>query len=109
MTSIAKTPDAKPTLHPEFVKNMVRTFDDPDEHGVHMLFNEWWAHAPDATIEGYPKAIVPVMDAISRGWQLGRSVENLQFARWEDAFEEPLATVRPRYGLPPEGVSTQGA
>jgi ubiquinone biosynthesis protein Coq4 len=244
MTSTANTPGDKPTLHPEFVKSMVRTFNDPDEHGVHMLFNEWWARAPDATIEGYlqglratpgaekfleerffapqitledlgampagsvgrgyyefltghgleknlatnykmlhdfmaksgqldrmpeelkyaiirgfqihdiqhvitgytpsgldelalqafclaqlqfpyfgmwmsttttrmtflqPGSIVPVMDAISRGWQLGRSVRNLQLERWEDSFEEPLAAVRPHYGLPPEGVPTQGA
>ena len=229
----------KPTLHPEFVANLVRTFNDPDEHGVHMLFNEWWAHAPHATIEGYlegiratpgakefleerffapqitledlgampegsvgrgyhefltrngleknlatnyemlhdfmaksgqldrmpddlkyaiirgfqihdilhvitgytpsgldelalqafclaqlqfpyfgmwmsttttrmtflePHAIVPVMDAISSGWRRGRSVSNLQLERWEERFAEPLASVRPRYGLPGEGV-----
>ena len=35
----------KPTLHPQFVENMVRTFNDSDEHGVHLLFNEWWAKA----------------------------------------------------------------
>jgi ubiquinone biosynthesis protein Coq4 len=43
----------KPTLHPEFVKNLVRTFEDSDEHGVHLLFNEWWPYAPDVTIERY--------------------------------------------------------
>jgi ubiquinone biosynthesis protein Coq4 len=235
----ATQPAEKPTLHPEFVKNMVRTFNDSDEHGVHMLFNEWWPHAPDVTIERYlenfratagadaflderylaepigldelaampegsvgrgyhafltengleknlatnykmlhdfmaksgqldrmpddlkyaiirgfqihdilhvitgytpgplheltlqafclaqlqfpyfgmwmstttsrmtflqPDAIVPVMDAISSGWQLGRSVSNLQFERWEALFGEPLADVRPRYGIAPEGV-----
>jgi ubiquinone biosynthesis protein Coq4 len=240
---MASAEETNPTLHPEFVKKMVRTFNDPDEHGVHMLFNEWWAFAPDATIEGYvkgiratpgakefleaqffapqitleeleampegtvgrgyydfvtengleknlatnyemlhdfmaksgqldrmpddlkyaiirgfqihdllhvvtgytpsgldelalqafclaqlqfpyfgiwmsttttrmtflqPEAIVPVMDAITGGWQLGRSVSNLQFERWEETFHEPLATVRPRYGLPAEGVA-QGA
>jgi ubiquinone biosynthesis protein COQ4 len=51
-----------------------------------------------------PDSIVPVMDAISRGWQLGRSVENLQFERWARSFEEPLAPLRPRYGLAPEGI-----
>jgi ubiquinone biosynthesis protein Coq4 len=51
-----------------------------------------------------PDSIVPVMDAISRGWQLGRSVENLQFERWERFFEEPLADLRLRYGLAPEGI-----
>jgi ubiquinone biosynthesis protein Coq4 len=239
---MASSDPAKPTLHPDFVTNLVRTFNDPDDHGVHMLFNEWWAHAPDATIEGYlegiratsgakeyleaghfapqitleelgampegsvgrgyhefltkngleknlatnykmlhdfmaksgqldrmpdplkysiirgfqihdllhvitgytphgldelalqafclaqlqfpyfgmwmsttttrmtflePRSIVPVMDAIASGWQLGRSVPNLQFERWEDLFPEPLAEVRPRYGLPAEGVPSQ--
>jgi len=229
----------KPTLHPEFVKSMVRTFNDSDEHGVHLLFNEWWAHAPGVTIERYlegfrktpgadrflaerffaepitlealeampagsvgrgyydfltkngleknlatnyevlhdlmakaghldrmpeelkyaisrgfqihdllhvitgytssglhelslqafclaqlqfpyfgmwmatttsrmtflqPDSIVPVMDAISGGWRLGRQVQNLQFERWEERFEAPLAETRPRYGIPPQGL-----
>jgi len=229
----------KPTLHPEFVKNMVRTFNDSDEHGVHLLFNEWWQHAPDVTIERYlekfratpgakgfledrffaepielddlaampegsigrgyhefltdngleknlatnykmlhdfiaksgqidrmpedlkyaiirgfqihdilhvitgytpdglhelalqafclaqlqfpyfgmwmatttsrmtflqPDGIVPVMDAISSGWRLGREISNLQFEKWERMFEESLAAVRPRYGVPSDGV-----
>lgn len=53
MSAAAKTRHAKPTLHPEFVEKMVRTFNDSDEHGVHLLFNEWWPHAPDVTIERY--------------------------------------------------------
>lgn len=232
--------EGKPSLHPEFVKNMVRTFNDSDEHGVHLLFNEWWPHAPQETIDAYlagframagadafleqrflaeqntlegleampdgsvgrgyfeflsangletnlaanykllhehvlkggqldrmpddmkyaiirgfqihdilhvitgytpsgldelalqafclaqlqfpyfgmwmatttsrmtflqPGSIVPVMDAISSGWQFGRAVKNLQFERWEDLFEEPLVEVRPRYGLAPEGMA----
>lgn len=230
---------AKPTLHPEFVENMVRTFNDSDEHGVHLLFNEWWAHAPDLTIESYlgnlralpgaaeflaeryfaesisldalaampkesvgrsyhdfltengldenlatnykklhdavaasgqlermpadmtyavirgfqihdilhvitgytpssldelslqafclaqlqfpyfgmwiatttsrmtflqPDGIVPVMNAITDGWHYGRTVRNLQFEKWESMFEEPLAVVRGRYGVAPEGM-----
>ncbi len=164
---------AKRTLHPEFVKNMVRTFDDPDEHGVHMLFNEWWPHAPDDTIERYLEgfretpgaktfleeryfsepieletlAAMPegslgrgyhafltdngleknlatnyemlhdymaksgqldrmpddMKFAIIRGWQRGRAIENLQFEKWEAMLEEPLAELRPRYGIAPEG------
>ncbi|HVO25386.1 MAG TPA: Coq4 family protein [Candidatus Margulisiibacteriota bacterium] len=53
MSALAKAPNSKPTLHPVFVQNMVRTFNDSDEHGVHLLFNEWWPHAPDFTIERY--------------------------------------------------------
>ncbi len=231
--------DARPSLLPEFVKSMVRTFNDSNEHGVHLLFNEWWPYAPDRTIERYldgfraapgadtfladryfadpitlesleampegsvgrgywqfltengleknlatnyktlhdfmarsgqldrmpeelkyaiirgfqihdllhvltgytssalaelalqafclaqlqfpyfgmwmatttasmtflqPDAIVPVMDAISSGWQNGRRVSNLQFEKWEQEFEAPLTDVRERYGIPPEGV-----
>ncbi len=224
----------KPTLHPQFVENMVRTFNDSDEHGVHLLFNEWWAHAPDFTIERYlanfsaqpgaevfleeryfappvtlealaampagslgrgyfgfltdngleknlatnyellhnavaakgrldrmpaelkyavirgfqihdllhvitgygsspldelalqafclaqlqfpyfgiwmatttsrmtflqPDAIVPVMDAISQGWQFGRRAKCLQFEKWESAFGEPLPLARARFDI----------
>ncbi len=229
----------KPRLHPDFVEKMVQTFDDPQAHGVHLLFNEWWATAPEITIERYldgfsktpgakafleagyladpielatleampagslgrsyfeflthngleknlatnyaqlhefmsakgrldrmpadlkyaiirgfqihdllhvvtgytpsslhelelqafclaqlqfpyfgmwmatttsrmtflePDGIVPVMDAISRGWRLGRETQNLQLERWEDRFEEPLAEIRVQFGLPAEGV-----
>lgn len=53
MSAGAKLPNSKPKLHPDFVARMVRTFNDPDEHGVHLLFNEWWPHAPEITIERY--------------------------------------------------------
>lgn len=43
----------RPELDPAFVPKMVRTFNDSDEHGVHLLFNEWWPHAPEHTIERY--------------------------------------------------------
>jgi ubiquinone biosynthesis protein Coq4 len=239
MSTSAAASNDEPTLHPEFVKNMVRTFNDSDEHGVHLLFNEWWAHAPEVTIQRYlenfratpgaegflaerhfaetitleeleampagsvgrgyhafltengleknlatnyrmlhdfmaqsgqldrmpeelkyaiirgfqihdllhvitgytpdgldelalqafclaqlqfpyfgmwmatttsrmaflqPDGIIPVMDAISSGWWLGRQVQNLQFEKWDQKFAEPLAAVRPRYGLPAEGI-----
>jgi hypothetical protein len=31
----------------EFAPLLLRTFADPAEHGVHLLVNEWWQHAPD--------------------------------------------------------------
>lgn len=227
---------SKPTLQPDFVKKMVRTFNDPDEHGVHLLFNEWWTHAPQSAIDRYlagllettgadaflaehhfaapislealgampdgsvgrgycdflvrngleknlatnymmlhravaaagqldrmpadmkysiirgfqihdilhvltgytssgldelalqafclaqlqfpyfgmwmatttsrmtflrPESIVPVMDAITAGWQHGRRTPNLQFGKWEAHFAEPLAMVRERHGITP--------
>ena len=44
---------AVPRLHPKLVEKMVRTFNDSNEHGVHLLFNEWWPYAHDHTIERY--------------------------------------------------------
>lgn len=239
MSEAPENEGQQPTLHPDFVENMVQTFNDSDAHGVHLLFNEWWPHAPEITIERYlanfqatpgareflderhlpepirleelaamppgsvgrgyhefltsngleknlatnyqmlhdymaasgqldrmpddlkyaiirgfqihdilhvitgytpdgldelalqafclaqlqfpyfgmwmatttsrmtflqPDAIVPVMDAISSGWKSGRDVENLQFEKWEELFAEPLAEVRPRFGVPAQGV-----
>lgn len=51
-----------------------------------------------------PDSIAPIMDAITEGWQFGRQVESLAFERWESMLEEPLADLRPRYGIRPEGL-----
>ena len=48
-----------------------------------------------------PELIEPMMDAIADGWQLGRSVRNIQAERWEEMLAEPLAEVRARYGITP--------
>jgi len=41
----------------EFAGPLLATFNDPDAHGVHLLFNEWWQHAPaevkDAYVDGF--------------------------------------------------------
>ena len=240
MSEAVADTEGKPTLHPDFVEKMVLTFNDSDNHGVHLLFNEWWPTAPQSAIDAYvanfkampgaaefladgffaeqntlealeampegsvgrgyyrfltengletnlatnykqlhdfmagsgqldrmpdeikyaiirgfqihdllhvitgytpsgldelalqafclaqlqfpyfgmwmatttsrmtfldPNGIVPVMDAISSGWQFGRAVQNLQFERWEEMFDEPLVEVRPRYGIAPEGMA----
>lgn len=44
-----------------------------------------------------PESITPLMDAITDGWQLGRSVANIQAERWEDMLDQPLSQVRERY------------
>lgn len=46
-----------------------------------------------------PDAIQPMMDAITDGWQFGRTAKNIQFGRWEDQFDRPLADVRREFGL----------
>ncbi|MEO0981588.1 MAG: Coq4 family protein [Pseudomonadota bacterium] len=37
----------------DFAEHLLKCFDDPQEYGVHLLFNRWWRHAPDATIARY--------------------------------------------------------
>lgn len=50
-----------------------------------------------------PDQILPMMDAISEGWQYGRTTDNLQFERWETMLDRPLAEVRREYNIrPPE-------
>lgn len=68
-------------------------------------FGMWMATTTSRMTFLDPNGIVPVMDAISNGWQFGRAVQNLQFARWEDMFDQPLSEVRPRYGIAPEGMA----
>ena len=56
-----------------------------------------------------PKGITPVMDAISSGWQFGRHVKNLSFEKWEDMLDQPLADVRARFDVAPEGMAVLAA
>lgn len=42
-----------PKIDRDFAENLLRTFDDPQEHGVHLLFNEWWEKAPQEAIDKY--------------------------------------------------------
>lgn len=44
---------ATPTLDRTFAAELLKTFDNPQEHGVHILFNQWWQYAPDQVIEAY--------------------------------------------------------
>lgn len=50
-----------------------------------------------------PHSIVPLMDAITDGWQLGRTVDNIQVERWETMLDQPLTEVRSRYNIHPDG------
>ncbi|MCA9675873.1 MAG: hypothetical protein H6709_08910 [Kofleriaceae bacterium] len=44
------------------------------------------------------------MEAITRGWQLGRAAQQLFGLRWAELWSTPLVEVRARLGLPPGGV-----
>ncbi len=46
-----------------------------------------------------PRMIVPMMDSITDGWQLGRSIPSIQCEKWETMLEHDLGALRGRYGL----------
>ncbi len=48
-----------------------------------------------------PEHTMAAMDAMTTGWQLGRSCENLHFHRWEDELDTALADLRARFGIDP--------
>ncbi len=52
-----------------------------------------------------PRSIVPMMDAITDGWRLGRQVGNIQIERWEAMLDQPLAGLRARYGIAAAGTA----
>lgn len=56
-----------------------------------------------------PKMITPMMDAITDGWQLGRTVANIQFEKWETMLHQPLDEVRARYAVELSPLVVAGA
>lgn len=46
-----------------------------------------------------PQFTVPLMDAITRGWQHGRRSRNVTYERWEERFAEPLDDIRREFAL----------
>jgi ubiquinone biosynthesis protein Coq4 len=46
-----------------------------------------------------PQFIVPVMDAITRGWEHGRRARTLAFEHWEERFEEPVVKLREEFRI----------
>lgn len=44
------------------------------------------------------------MEAIARGWDLGKHAKQLFGVRWQDRWSEPLEDVRASLGVPREGV-----
>jgi ubiquinone biosynthesis protein COQ4 len=51
-----------------------------------------------------PGMTVPVMDAISHGWQLGRAAKPLTYTKWEHLFDVPVVQLRLAYDIPPPGA-----
>lgn len=46
-----------------------------------------------------PWLIKPVMDSISDGWAYGREARSIQFVKFEEMLDQPIAAVREAYGL----------
>jgi ubiquinone biosynthesis protein Coq4 len=46
-----------------------------------------------------PELLLPVMDAITEGWALGRRAKSLLPVHWEEHWERPLAELRQEYDL----------
>lgn len=46
-----------------------------------------------------PSMIDPAMDAITRGWQHGRQARSIQFVKFEQMLDRPLAEVRREFRL----------
>ena len=46
-----------------------------------------------------PYLIKPAMDAITDGWNAGRSARNIQFVKFELMYDVPLAEIRAAYHL----------
>lgn len=46
-----------------------------------------------------PDMTVAVMDAISQGWQHGRTAKNLNYEHWEDRFADDVDELRKEFGL----------
>ncbi len=50
----------------------------------------------------------PLMDAIARGWRMGKSARPLFGIHWDELFPLPLGEVRQRLGIDPEDVVASG-
>lgn len=46
-----------------------------------------------------PEHIEATMDALMRGWMMGRETPNLHFTKWEEQLDRPLADIRAEVGL----------
>jgi ubiquinone biosynthesis protein Coq4 len=70
-------------------------------------FGMWMSVVTTRMTFADPESITPMMDAISRGWQAGRSVDNIQAVQWEELLDVPLDEIRARFSIGRAG--TRGA
>lgn len=65
-----------------------------------LYFATWMSVSTTRAALLDPSALRPVMDAISEGWRLGRTLPNLQVVRWEEHLARSLADIRREYRVP---------
>ncbi|HEX3915937.1 MAG TPA: Coq4 family protein [Caulobacteraceae bacterium] len=47
------------TVDRAFAEEMLRTIDNPQQHGVHILFNSFWKYVPEAVTQKYLRELAP--------------------------------------------------
>lgn len=67
-------------------------------------FAMWMSTATTQMTYLRPKAIVPLMDAITDGWQYGRRTPQISLHTWEDELERPLDEIRNQWGIEPTAL-----
>jgi ubiquinone biosynthesis protein Coq4 len=50
---------APPIVDREFAAEMLQTIDNPQKHGVHILFNSFWKYIPDVVRDKYLDELTP--------------------------------------------------
>ena len=66
-----------------------------------LPYSSIWMATLTTQMTFYNPSMTPsVMDAISQGWQLGRTAKNLNYVRWEERFAEPIEDLRREFGIP---------
>lgn len=57
----------------------------------------------------HPDDIAVTMEAVTRGWRIGRAAKPLFGVRWDQRWSKPLAAIRKEFGLPSDGGLEQVA
>lgn len=52
------------TIDRKFAESLLRTFDDPKDLPVHLLFNQFWKHAPPEVVAAYASRFTDDVDLV---------------------------------------------
>ncbi len=70
-------------------------------------FGMWMATVTAQMTFNDPNMIVPLMDAITDGWQFGKTSPHLMAQPLEEMFDQPLDEVRERFGITPSPMAAK--